>query len=239
MRRLDGEHVVETVSVINELRQPSLHDWQHTVLDHRATHRRRALAGPVLELLSAEQVFRAWKGRHPAAAVEPCVPADVVDMEMGAHHEIHLSGHHACRGERQLLLTAAHRNSGPRYAPPLMRFVGSRITSRAAAAGYHPATLLKCNRRPAYAPPGVSLDDFVATMTESSRRHLLPVRTAPSSGPSDLPEIHAYDHIDLPLSKWTRLWVKRLPASHRPDRIVKWLQPSATSRGPGAPAAAR
>ena len=51
---LDGERVIETVPVIDEMRQPSLHNRQHTVSDHSAAHGRRAFAGPVLELAPAK-----------------------------------------------------------------------------------------------------------------------------------------------------------------------------------------
>jgi len=36
----------------------------------------------------------AREGRHPAPAVEPCVPADVIDVQVGADHEIHRLGWH-------------------------------------------------------------------------------------------------------------------------------------------------
>src|ERR1700722_7360649 len=42
----------------------------------------------MLELAPAEQIFGTRKGRYPASVVKPRVPADVVDMEMGAHHEV-------------------------------------------------------------------------------------------------------------------------------------------------------
>ncbi len=46
------------------------------------------LLGPVVIFGLAEDVARLGKGRNPAAAFEPRIPADVIDMQMRAHHEI-------------------------------------------------------------------------------------------------------------------------------------------------------
>ena len=47
----------------------------------------------------AEHIARVRKRRHPAAVVEPRVPADMVDMQMRAHHHVDLLRPHAGRGE--------------------------------------------------------------------------------------------------------------------------------------------
>src|SRR4029078_9937115 len=46
------------------------------------------LRHPVGELVAAEQVARVGKGRLPAAIVLLRIPADVIDMQMGAEHQI-------------------------------------------------------------------------------------------------------------------------------------------------------
>jgi hypothetical protein len=46
---------------------------------------------------TAEDVFRILEGRHPLAVLEPRVPADVIDVQMGAHHHVDLVGFDAGR----------------------------------------------------------------------------------------------------------------------------------------------
>ena len=50
-----------------------------------------------VEVLLAPDVLRVLEGRHPAAVLQPGVPADVIDMQMGAHHHVDLVGRHARR----------------------------------------------------------------------------------------------------------------------------------------------
>jgi hypothetical protein len=54
-----------------------------------------ALTGPVLGSLSsgaAEHVLGVLEGRHPLAVLEFGVPADMIDMQVGAHHHVDLVG---------------------------------------------------------------------------------------------------------------------------------------------------
>src|ERR1700693_5646872 len=61
-------------------RQYAVAEWRHPRLC--------VLLGPVLEFVLAEHVARVGKSRHPAAALQPRVPSDVIDVQMRAHHEI-------------------------------------------------------------------------------------------------------------------------------------------------------
>ena len=74
------------------------HDRQHRIGDP-GTGRRIVLLplGPVLELAVGEDVARLGEGRHPAAVLEPRVPADVVDVQMRAHDEVDVADAEARR----------------------------------------------------------------------------------------------------------------------------------------------
>ena len=50
------------------------------------------LRHPVVELTATEQIARLGKGRLPTAIVLPRIPADVIDMQMGAEHQIDFGG---------------------------------------------------------------------------------------------------------------------------------------------------
>ena len=57
-----------------------------------------AMRGPVVVFGFAEDIACVGKGRHPTAADQPCIPADVVDMQMRAQHGIDRLGRVAGRG---------------------------------------------------------------------------------------------------------------------------------------------
>ena len=54
---------------------------------------------PVVVLGAREQVARVGEGRHPAPADQPRVPADVIGVEVGAHHEVDVFRSEADGGE--------------------------------------------------------------------------------------------------------------------------------------------
>ena len=58
--------------------------------------------------------LRVREGRDPAAVLPARVPADVVDVQVGAHDEVHLLGRHADRGE---IVEIASRSACSRRAP--------------------------------------------------------------------------------------------------------------------------
>ncbi len=91
------------------------HDRQHGIGDPR-TGRRIVLVslGPVFQLAVGEDVARLGEGRHPAAVLEPRVPADVVDVQVRAHDEIDVVD--ADAGGRQALLEAVGLHHVPERA---------------------------------------------------------------------------------------------------------------------------
>ena len=65
------------------------HDRQHGIGDPRTRRRIGIVAlGPVVKLAVGEDVARLREGRHPPPVLEPCVPADMVGVQMRAHDEI-------------------------------------------------------------------------------------------------------------------------------------------------------
>ena len=95
-RRLDLEVLVELGRAVDHLRQARLDDRQHQIAERAGIGRRGLGIAVDLEVVvvvgAAEHVFRVLEGRHPLAVLEPGVPADVVDMQMGAHHHVDLVG---------------------------------------------------------------------------------------------------------------------------------------------------
>jgi len=86
-RRQDADVVADRMVVADELMASRLHDRQHAI-GERGDLRLRILCGPVIEFLLREDVARLREGRDPATVLQPRVPADVIDMQMRAHHEV-------------------------------------------------------------------------------------------------------------------------------------------------------
>ena len=63
---------------------------------------------PVVQLAPREHVPRSREGRDPAPVRPPGVPADVVDMEVGAHHVVDVAHRKAAGGEARLVAVAGH-----------------------------------------------------------------------------------------------------------------------------------
>ena len=74
--------------------------------------------GPVGKLAFGEDVARLGEGRHPAAVLEPRVPADVVGVQMRAHDEVDVGDAKPRRGQVLLEAVGLHhvpeRPRGPR-----------------------------------------------------------------------------------------------------------------------------
>src|SRR5882724_13535548 len=87
-RRRQYPHVIANRVVVTRNLGPFGFDHrQYAVAEWR--HRRLCvLLGPVIEFVLAEHVARVGKSRHPAAAIQPRVPSDVIDVQMRAHYEI-------------------------------------------------------------------------------------------------------------------------------------------------------
>src|SRR4051812_11245479 len=65
---------------------PGIHDRLDGVIEYGDVRRLDAMVAPILIFGLAEQITRIGEGRHPFAAGEFRVPADVVDMQMRAQH---------------------------------------------------------------------------------------------------------------------------------------------------------
>ena len=97
--------IVEGVRALDDVGAVGGDDRQHQIGDPGDSRRIVLLAlGPVGKLAIGEDVACLGEGRHPAAVVEPRVPADVVGVQMRAHDEIDVADAQA-RG-RQVLLEA-------------------------------------------------------------------------------------------------------------------------------------
>lgn len=53
---------------------------------------------PILDVGSGQNIARVGEGRYPAVAVEPSIPADVIDVEVRADDEIDIVDTEPCRG---------------------------------------------------------------------------------------------------------------------------------------------
>ena len=107
-RRLKGDLVVEREVVGHQLRLPGGDHRQDAVLEQGA---RENFSWPPCQASSCsrEHVARLGKGRHPATAHPPGVPADVVGVEMGAHHVVDVLRRHPERGERPQIRVVSPR----------------------------------------------------------------------------------------------------------------------------------
>src|SRR5262245_13954166 len=89
---LDGEQWIGLVVDVDDYRTPRIDDRQHRIVERAvidlAFALLAALAFPVGVLALGEQVLGVGERRHPAAVDQLGVPADMVDMQMRAHHEI-------------------------------------------------------------------------------------------------------------------------------------------------------
>ena len=102
----DQQHVVvERVVALDDLVALGGDDRQHRVVDPR-TGRRSFFCRSVQygELAIGEHILRLREGRHPAAVLEPRVPADMVDVQVRAHHVVDVVDAEA--GGREVLLEA-------------------------------------------------------------------------------------------------------------------------------------
>ena len=89
---LDGEQRVGLMVALDHYRLAGFDDRQHRIVERAVIDLAFALGGPfrfpVRVFALGEEVLRVGEGRHPAAVLEFGVPAHVIDMQMGAHHEV-------------------------------------------------------------------------------------------------------------------------------------------------------
>ena len=100
-REREGYLVVERVVVGHDVGLAGLDHREHAVVDAAVGIFLAALVDrdPVVVLGACEEVARVGEGRHPAPVHQPRVPAHVVGVEMGAHHEVDIVGREADGGE--------------------------------------------------------------------------------------------------------------------------------------------
>src|SRR5712675_428388 len=100
-RRNQGDFVAEPGIAGDEFGLAGLDDRLHRVVEYRHLVGLVAVVAPVLIFGLAEHVTRIGEGRHPFAAGELGVPADVIDMQMGTQHSVDAVGRKA-RGRHGL-----------------------------------------------------------------------------------------------------------------------------------------
>jgi len=99
-RGLEAKPRSDLVVLVDERGPAGLDHRQHTVGDAaRRLPPLLALPLPELPLLAVDHVAGAGERRHPAPALEPRVPADVVHVQVRAHDRVDLLGRDARRRE--------------------------------------------------------------------------------------------------------------------------------------------
>ena len=79
--------VVKRIVVAHQFGLPSFHDWKHAIGEVRQ-RRLSVLLRPIVEFAFRNQIARFGESRRPTPALQPRVPADMIDMQMRAHDEI-------------------------------------------------------------------------------------------------------------------------------------------------------
>ena len=108
-RRQQPHEVAEHMVAFHDLLPLRRHDRQHGVGDPRRHGLILLLRlGPVRQLAIRKNIFRLRERGHPASVFQFRVPADMIDVQMGAHHVIDLIDRHARRGQISLELIRIH-----------------------------------------------------------------------------------------------------------------------------------
>src|ERR1700730_4551188 len=88
-RALKPQPVLERVVIVDQHRLSGAHDRQHAVLESEPMGRVFAVPMhplPMRKLAAGHDVARIGKGRGPAPVFEPGIPADMIPVQMSAHH---------------------------------------------------------------------------------------------------------------------------------------------------------
>src|SRR5262249_26014194 len=86
-RRLEPHLVRDPMCGLDQLRHTRCHDGADRVVD-RSLHERLLRRGEEVPLGAADQIGGVREGRHPPAVLEHRVPADVVEVQMGAEDPV-------------------------------------------------------------------------------------------------------------------------------------------------------
>src|SRR5262245_19806031 len=73
---------------VDEVRETRIQNRRHAVVEGLAMSGLVALLAEELEVLAPEEVTRLGKRRHPRAVLQTRIPADVVEVQVRAHHEV-------------------------------------------------------------------------------------------------------------------------------------------------------
>ena len=95
--------VIDRTRALDQVRPSQMHNRQHTV-DNMVDGLRAAALFPIGIFLFGKQIARIRKSRHPNAIFKPRIPADMIDMQMRAHHIIDLFNRNAGLGERRHIM---------------------------------------------------------------------------------------------------------------------------------------
>ena len=79
----------EFVPIVDEIDPARFDDRQDAVFDAGQLQRVAVdalLLPPILEVAPVHEIARIGKGRHPATVLQPRIPVDMVDMQVGAEH---------------------------------------------------------------------------------------------------------------------------------------------------------
>ncbi len=103
-RRIDLDEVVEPVRpAADQVGLAVFEDGHHAFAEGaefgRALFRIGVDLGKIIDVRLGEHIARVGKGRHPFAVLLPRVPADVVVVQMRAHHHVDLLGPRAGGGK--------------------------------------------------------------------------------------------------------------------------------------------
>src|SRR5580704_8005963 len=85
--RLEPDLVADSMGIFDQIDQTCVDDRPHRVFD-RIARELVLLHRPVSPFLAADETARLGEGRHPAVVHQGRIPADVVDVQMGAQHRI-------------------------------------------------------------------------------------------------------------------------------------------------------
>ena len=98
-RRQNSRVIAQNKIVGHDVRFFSLNHRQYAV-DERRHFSLRVRVEPIVVLALGEHIAGVGEGRHPSSVFQPRIPADVVDMQVRAHHEVDVCDREARSRER-------------------------------------------------------------------------------------------------------------------------------------------